>query len=572
MLRLIALLVVTLAGTLATPLMADEASAVTRLRRPVSIVAHDAAVYVANRDSGTVSVIDPQTLQFTGEYAVAEHIADMIAVPGQNAVLVVDDEQNQLIRVDFTVQPPAMSTIAALPVAASRMAVATARRELFVSGRWSRCVTVLSFDEQFEHATEQARIAMPFAAQDMHLLRNETSLLVADAFSGQVALLDVATRKLSGIHRLPGHNIRGMATSENERRLYVAQQKFDPLARADYEDLHWGALVTNAVRVVEIGQLVNDEAEPVVDGWLDEFGGIGNATGDPSEVITGPNGLIAVALAGTGEIALRHGGYATRLRVGRHPEAMAVSGDRLFVANRYDDSVSVIDLTLGETMHTISLGPMPALTAAERGELLFFDATLSHDGWMSCHSCHTDGHSAGLLVDTLGDGDYGSPKRVPSLLGTRGTGPWSWTGAMSTLADQVRKSINTTMHGDPLSADQVEDLVAYLESLPVPPASAGHDRTLLARGRTIFGARGCVECHAGSKYTSEGTFDVGLTDEKNRSQFNPPSLRGVGQRDRLFHDGRAAGLEDAIHRVKHKLDKPLPADDADALIAYLRSL
>ena len=36
---------------------------------------------------------------------------------------------------------------------------------------------------------------------------------------------------------------------------------------------------------------------------------------------------------------------------------------------------------------------------------------------MSCHSCHTDGHTSGRLADTLGDDTFGTPKRVLSLLG-----------------------------------------------------------------------------------------------------------------------------------------------------------
>ena len=76
---------------------------------------------------------------------------------------------------------------------------------------------------------------------------------------------------------------------------------------------------------------------------------------------------------------------------------------------------------------------------ADRGELLFFDAHLSRDGWLSCHSCHTDGHSNGLLADTLGDGTYGTPKRTLTLRGTVLTDPWAWNGSMQYLQDQIEK-------------------------------------------------------------------------------------------------------------------------------------
>src|SRR5262249_5606729 len=156
-------------------------------------------------------------------------------------------------------------------------------------------------------------------------------------------------------------------------------------------------------------------------------------------------------------------------------------------------------------------------------------------------SCHTDGHTNGLLADTLGDGSYGAPKRVPSLLGTGATGPWGWTGPFERLGDQVRSSIETTMQGRPPTDEQVADLTAYLRALPPPtPADPAGGGEAAARGRAVFDARGCTECHAPPEYTTPGRYDVGLADEVGNRRFNPPALRGVGRRTSLLHDGRAA--------------------------------
>lgn len=547
------------------------------LRRPVALVAQESRLLVANQRSGTISVVDTDASRVVAEHHVAASIADMAAVPGQHAVFVADAHDGQLIKVDVSGETVARTKLALLPPSTSRLTISPARRELFASATWARCITVVGFDESFEQAGRPHRISLPFAAQEMLLLNSDATLLVADAFAGQIAMIDVVERKVISVHQLKGHNIRGLAISNDGDHVLVAHQKFDPLARADYEDLHWGALVINAVRVLDTRRLVGTDEESNADGWLDHFGGIGDATGDPGGVVTGPRGLVAVALSGVGEVAIRRGGYATRLKVGRRPEAMAVSNDKLFVANRFDDSISVINLLLGKTVQTIPLGPKPKLSAIDRGELLFFDAELSHDSWISCHSCHTDGHSSGLVVDTLGDGDYGAPKRVPSLLGTGDTGPWAWNGKMKTLAGQVRKSVTDTMYGDAISDEQTADLVAYLQSLKSPPpvpviVSSESVEPLIARGHAVFKAKGCVECHSGTTYTTEGAFDVGLIDEQNRGEFNPPSLRGVSQRDRLFHDARANGLDDVVRRVRHKLDKPLSPEDSSALVAFLRSL
>ncbi len=81
---------------------------------------------------------------------------------------------------------------------------------------------------------------------------------------------------------------------------------------------------------------------------------------------------------------------------------------------------------------------------------------------MSCHSCHTDGHSNGQLGDTLGDDSYGAPKPRPSLRGVHATGPWTWTGSIDRLEAQIQKSVQRTMRGAELNADQVASLTARI--------------------------------------------------------------------------------------------------------------
>ena len=269
-----------------------------------------------------------------------------------------------------------------------------------------------------------------------------------------------------------------------------------------------------------------------------------------------------------------------RVPVGHRPEAMTVSRDGkvVYVANGLDDTVSVVAIESGRNVATIALGPVRELSIADRGEQLFFDAHLSHDGWMSCHSCHTDGHTCGLKSDTLGDGSYGAAKQIPSLLGVGATGPWTWTGSKERLEDQVRTSIQTTMHGPkPVpTSEQVEALTAYLRSLrPLSPALADGERALdlaSSRGRKVFQARKCDACHTPPVYTSPERFDVGLTDEVGNCQFNPPSLRGVSRREPLLHDGRAGTLEDLFQHDRHPRDSALTAEEIHDLVAYLRTL
>ena len=228
------------------------------------------------------------------------------------------------------------------------------------------------------------------------------------------------------------------------------------------------------------------------------------------------------------------------------------------------------------TSREIKLGYSPQPGPAERGEVHFFDARLSAGSWYSCHSCHTDGHTSGELADTLGDGREGAPKRILSLLGVAETGPWSWLGTKPRLYDQVHRSLQSTMLGRQLKRSEIEDLVAYLTTLkpppPLEPPVTDEDRALVAEGRALFESLNCTSCHEGRVLTSGDAYDVGLTDEFGVREFNPPSLRGVGHRHRLFHDNRAASLEQVVRGHKHQLPRPLTGDQQQALIRYLKSL
>jgi cytochrome c peroxidase len=302
------------------------------------------------------------------------------------------------------------------------------------------------------------------------------------------------------------------------------------------------------------------------------LGEFGRGAADPSGLaVVGDK--TAVALAGTGEVAVgpKSRGDWPRVPVGRRSTALAAFGSRLFVADTFGDTITVIDSDRVERIAEISLGPVPDLTPAQRGELLFFDARLSVEGWMSCHSCRSGGHTNGLRSDTLGDGSYGAPKRVPTLLGVGDTAPWAWNGTIARLEDQVRKSIRTTMYGPPPTEQQVTDLTAYLRTLPPPPrrpftAAAVH------RGESVFHARGCARCHAPPIYTTSRSYEVDLEDELGAKDFNPPSLRGVSHAATYFHDGRATSLEEVFIRYHHQVPADMARKDVEDLLAFLRTL
>lgn len=558
-----------------------------RLRRPVALaVTRDGkALFAANERSGSLSVIDPPGGRLVDEFDVGRSLADVATLAGDRHLLAVDRGAGALIL--LARREGAVEVVSRLDVGPDPVSVLASAdgSSCVVASLWSRRLTLveLSGEAGREHPTPKVAwtLDLPFSPRCLLRVPGRPKLVVADAFGGKLAVADLDRRALESVRTLPAHNIRGLATTADGRKLVVAHQVLRRLARTSFEDVHWGSMIGNHLRFLSLDDVLapGSDADLLRGGRLMSLGEVGDAAGDPA-ALAADGGNLVVALAGVGEVAVVRGPGEPqwRVSVGRRPSAVVLSPDgaTAYVADTSDDTVSVVDLGTSARRATISLGPRPELGPVDRGEQLFHDAKLSHDGWMSCQSCHTDGHSNGLVNDTLGDGTFGAPKRVPSLLGAGKTGPWTWIGTVDRLEDQVRKSIETTMQGKSPTDEQVGDLAAYLRSLapptPAQTAAGREDDPASSRGRDVFRARDCANCHAPPAYTTPGRFDVGLVDEVGNRKFNPPSLLGVSRRQPLLHDGRAATLEDVFRTHRHPGGLELSPGEIADLAAFLRGL
>ncbi len=542
------------------------------LRQPIALVAADEGrrLFVANRRTGTVSALDVERGWVIAETTVGRRLADL-ADGGDGRLLVVDEATGELAvltRGKDSLTIGARLRVGEAPVSVCRLA----RSRAAVACLWPRQLVILDLSESTQPRI-YTTVSLPFAPRKLLALPGGEKIVVADAFGGRLAVVDVEHGIVESVRSVPGHNIQGLALSADGKQLLLTQQLLaeDTPTRAD--DIRWGNVMTNGVRSLSLADVLNPKAELLRHSRLQSLGAFLRGAADPSGLAVVDDRLF-IALAGTDEIAYEAEtrGDWPRLRVGHRPTALATAKHRVFVANTFADSVTVIDSDKREIVTEISLGPMPERTPAERGELLFFDARLSVEGWMSCHSCHSDGHTIGLRSDTLGDGSYGAPKRVPTLLGVADTAPWAWNGSMTRLEDQVGKSIETTMHGPRPTKQQIADLTAYLRTLAPPPPRLVRDEEAAQRGEAVFRARGCARCHAPPSYTTSRTYEVGLEDEMGKKEFNPPSLRGVAQGGSFFHDGRAATLEDVFLRHHHQVPADVPRSEVDDLLAFLKSL
>jgi cytochrome c peroxidase len=550
-------------------------------RNPVALVlADDARVaYVANRRAGSISVVDLKQREVLAEVPVAERLSDLVRV-SERRLLATDEARGRLLLLDCA--GAQVSVAAELDGLGEPVCVRPTDdgRRCCVTSLWSRTAFVIAIDaaEGQPKLRRVQTVPLTFNPRRMLWLPEERRFVLADAFGGRLAVLDPEAGRLDSVRELPAHNIGDLQLSADGGTLLVTHQFLNARSSTEFNNVHWGILMSNVVRTIPLTTLRDPAADLGRISPTVLLGEVGKAGADPAALALAPGGRWVVALSGVGGVSVLQAEQAIQYRIpaGVRPTALVMSpnGTRAIAADTLGDAVHVLDVNEGESLAVIPLGPLPELTAVDQGERLFYNARLSNDGWMSCHSCHIDGHSNGQVNDNFSDGTDGAPKRVLSLLGVGETGPWAWNGQTRELEEQLLKSTRDTMQGKGIAPEQAADLAAYLRTLRLPPAMLRtEDRDeAMERGRKVFEREGCSRCHAPPTYTSPGRFDVGLRDELGETRFNPPSLRGVAQRDRLFHDNRAAGLEDVLTQYRHQLDQELSNDDLRDLLRFLRSL
>lgn len=563
---------------------ADNLRAEVRFRRPSAAAAFDEGrmLAVANRDSGSISVVETRAWEVVGEYDVGRRLSDIAAAAGRTRLLAVDEARHEVIV--LTADGAELSVARRLPVPRHPVSVVVGAHGTWgsVASLWSRRVTLLD-GLGADTLSARTEIELPFAPRAQAVLADDRTLVVAGAFRAQLALIDVTQGRLIAVREFPGHNIGGLTVSPDGRQLYITHQLLESDAPTTYDSIHWGGLMRNLLRVVPVDVLRDPARDLLAEGEAILFGSTGAGAADPAGITFVDDSRLAAVAAGSDRAAVFHpvdNVVAPVIETGRRPARIVPlpGQSRAAIVNTLSDSLTVIDTERGTSLCEVSLGPTPPAGPRERGESLFYDARLSHDGWLSCHSCHTDGHANGLLADTASDGSFGTPKRILSLLGTRDSNPWGWNGSLRTLHEQVVQSVASSMQGERLPLKQANDLVVFLHSLsPAPPllpqARSDADADLLDRGRAVFHAAGCAACHVPSvTYTSDQIVDVGLEDEAGLRKFNPPSLRGVSQRDRWLHDGRALTLEEVLEDYAHPPGGAVRAQDLPALLRFLESL
>ena len=287
---------------------------------------------------------------------------------------------------------------------------------------------------------------------------------------------------------------------------------------------------------------------------------------------------------------------AARIPVGHNPRGALLSKDarRLYVANRLDDNISVIDTQSNRVVSTIDLGGPKTINALRRGERLFFTADYAFQGHFGCSNCHLDATIDGLQWDLEPDGfgkDIVDNRLLENLAGTE---PFKWNGGNPDMPTECGpRTEKYFFRSQSFTDHELTDLVTFVYSLPYRPnrhrqanaelspvqerGKAIFDRTQSKNGQPIPQTNQCSYCHSGPKFTNQKQFDVGTGKPTDRSPIiDVPQLPNVMDSAPYLHDGSAQSLEEiwTVYnpKDKHGVSNDLTKDELNDLIEYLKTL
>ncbi len=298
-----------------------------------------------------------------------------------------------------------------------------------------------------------------------------------------------------------------------------------------------------------------------------------------------------------GNMALSYRYVVARIPTGCDPQHLALSpdGSRLFVAERLDDTVLVVDTASLKAVGRIVLGDGGLDDPIRLGERVFTRARYTFQGQFSCRSCHPDGHVDGLSYDFDGSGVGDNLLANRSLCGVAGTEPFKWNGKNPTLQYQDGpRFARVLMRTDEIPEPQLDQLATFIKHLPptrtIPWSRVGQPLTPAEeRGRKLFFATKrtdgtpipralqCQTCHRPPLFTDRLLTSVGTKGSQDTSGvFDTPHLIGVGAMAPYLHDGRAKTLEEiwTIYQTddKHGVSSYWSKEQLNDLVEYLQTI
>ena len=565
-------------------------------RSPVDLVLGPDETWLAtvNQTADSVSLVRVSDGKVLDEAAVGDHPIGIALSANGKTLLVSCHHSNEVALLEVRGEKLAKAGAIDVGYQPHGIAIAEGGRTAYVACTASAEVAVLDLQQK----QVASRIAVGRWPRNLALSRDGRRLIVGTSGDRGVTLVDCTERKIVQQEQFVGLNIGHFAVTKDGRHAYFPWMVYrnNPITPGN---IRLGWVLASRIARVRLDEASRREAMSLdpqgkaiadVEGIAltsDDARLLVTASGTHELLVYKTEGLPLKDYGGSDHIdpaLLKDDERFHRIQLGGRPMGLAVAKDdrTVYIANYLDNCVQVVDLADRKVIRTLPLGPAAEPSLARRGEAIFYDARRSLDQWYSCHTCHYEGGTNSIPTDTTNDGTAFTFKTVLPLHNLRETGPWTWHGWQTDLAAAMKKSLTETMLGPPPAEGDADALLAYLDSLKLPPNPfVGKDGALSAsaeRGKLLFAGdkAACASCHSGPYFTDGQVHDVGLGSARDRYKgYNTPSLLGLYRRVKLLHDGRVDSLEQLLagpHAPEKVSGSRLSDDELRDLIEYLKTL
>jgi YVTN family beta-propeller protein len=571
-------------------------------------------LYVVCQDSDEVRVVDVQSTKVVGSIAVGR-MPRGIAMSADGQRMFVTNAWSDNVSV---IDTAALQIVGTMPTGPEPSGVVLDKEgtTLYVANRLSGDVSVIDLKSGQETKRLLAGRGASYLAQSpdgkwiycTHIYPN------AGAFRSQpkseITVIDTARQIV--VERKPLPNVAGVfhVALSADGRLGVATQlrpkNLIPLAHVEHGWAFGDSLTLFGEDVGGTVQIPLDE----LDRYYALPWGVA-ITPDKSKIFLTTAGSQSVTVIDVArllktlrtrrqpfvnDLSTSAGYVLARIPVGHNPRGVLLSSDgkRLYVANRLDDNLAVIDTATLHVVSTIDLGGPKNVDALRRGERLFYTADFAFQGQFGCSNCHIDATIDGLGWDLEPDGFGKDIVDNRSLENLAGTEPFKWNGGNPDMPTECGpRTEKFFFRSQSFNQQQLTDLVTFVYSLPYRPnrsrlangelspaqerGKAIFERTKYKNGKPIPEANHCATCHSGPKYTNQHQLDVGTGKPTDRSPVvDVPQLSNVAYSAPYLHDGSARSLEEiwTVFNPKdtHGVSNDLTKDELNDLIEYLKTL
>jgi YVTN family beta-propeller protein len=587
---LLALLAIALL-VVARPAAAGDSNSLMDISRDGKLLA------CANRDSGTVTIVDLATHAKLAEIPVGEHpeglsfIGDThrlaVAVYRDDVVAIVDADAGKVTaRIEVFDEP--------YGVVSDR-----AGRRVFVTLDYPGQVVEIDPDA----GTIVRSLEAGSFARGIAIAPAEDKLFVTQYYTGTIVAIDLAGGSVTS-------EWRGVSNDNLARQIAVHPSRpkaYIPHIRSRVTAVHGEGSIFPYVSVLDAPPMEANRRRIPMDAFL------GNrVTANPWEGAISPDGRqFYVVFAGTDDMFAcdvidddyRELAPRRLVEVGRNPRAVRVAPDgrTVFVYNALDFNVVAYDTqSLRETAR-VAVTENPLGAEKLLGKVLFYSAKQPMVGrrWISCASCHPDGDPDGRT--------WHNPEGLRNtqwLAGMAWTHPIHWSADRDEVQDFEHTIRGPLMQGRGLIRGRVQPelgppnkgLSAELDALalysnshrfPLSPHAKGGLSESALRGKELFFSTEtkCASCHSGPFYTDSNgptapMHDVGTGEddpsEKLGPKYDTPTLLGLYRTAPYLHHGKAQTLLDVLTTCnqddRHGKTSHLSPSQLADLVEFLKAL